>query len=104
MPESDKRLRNTVVSPDVNQSVTKFSTNTTTASSVLPPAEIDDNTIISEVIIDESMSEQENRRNILHKIKDWESITKMESIVLYYPKIERTYVALKWKKSSHANV
>ena len=67
-----------IVFPDVIQTGTVFSVDTPSANSSCPPAEID-NSIINEIVIDESICEEITKRNFTLSSKEWESVSKVEN-------------------------
>eukprot|EP00800_Vazella_pourtalesii_P000338 TRINITY_DN1031_c0_g1_i2.p2 TRINITY_DN1031_c0_g1~~TRINITY_DN1031_c0_g1_i2.p2 ORF type:complete len:100 (+),score=7.91 TRINITY_DN1031_c0_g1_i2:412-711(+) len=58
------------VYPDMNQSDTEFTENIPTVNSGFPQVEMDDGTIINEIIIDGSVSEEETKGNFILSFKE----------------------------------
>ena len=80
------------VNPDMNQSDTEFTENIPTVNSGFPQVEMDDGTIINEIIIDGSVSEEEIKANFILSFKEWESV-RWKANMLNYPKIGPTHMA-----------
>ena len=84
-PDSHQEISPILVSPDVTQLGTEFGVNIPSANSIFPPAEID-NGIINEIVIVESICEEETKGNFTLSYGEWESVTKVEDDHIILPK------------------
>ena len=64
---------------------------------------MDDCTTLNQIIINESISEEETKGNLTLSFKEWKSVTKLEGEHIKFLKIGPTYLAWKWKESSYVH-